>query len=107
MSHTPGPWEYEEPGWDGLPHLKGANGKVVATFFSEPANPSDTDLLSAAPELLDELHEMLDYARDAYAWYGGDDEKRGRAPRIKADLDRVEALLNRLCNSPEIPDICP
>lgn len=96
MSYTPGPWNYEEPGWDGLPYLTSTNGEVVATFFSEPENSSDIQLIAAAPELLEELCEMLDYAREAYAWYGGDDEKRGRAPRIKEDLQRVEALLKRV-----------
>ena len=57
--HTPGPWKYEEPGWDGLLHLKGANGKVVATFLSEPAKPSDTALLAAAPELLEACKSLL------------------------------------------------
>ena len=96
MSHTPGPWKYEEPGWDGLPYLTGANGELVAELFLEPQNPRDICLLEAAPELYEELREILDYAREVYAQFGGDDEKRGRAPRIREDIVRVEALLKRL-----------
>ena len=55
MSHTPGPWSYEEPGWDGLPHLMAANGEVVATLFSEPKNSRDIPLIAAAPELYEAL----------------------------------------------------
>lgn len=55
MSYTPGPWSYEEPDWDGLPHLMAANGDAVATFFSEPKNSSDIPLIAAAPELYEAL----------------------------------------------------
>ena len=60
------------------------------------ATESIARLIAAAPELHEELREMLDYAREAYAWYGGDDEKRGKAPRVKKDIERVEALLRRV-----------
>ena len=61
MSHTPGPWTYQEPGWDGLPYLTSANGEVVATFFSEPENSSDIQLLAAAPELYEALKNIMDF----------------------------------------------
>ena len=59
MSHTPGPWSYEEPGWDGLPHLMAANGEVVATLFLEPKN-CDIPLIAAAPELYGALEKLFD-----------------------------------------------
>lgn len=55
MSHTPGPWSYEEPDVVGLPHLRAANGDAVATFLSEPWNSSDIPLIAAAPELYEAL----------------------------------------------------
>ena len=58
MSHTPGPWTYQEPGWDGLPYLTSTNGEVVATFFSEPENSSDIQLIAAAPELFEALRDI-------------------------------------------------
>lgn len=59
MSHTPGPWNYEEPDVVGLPHLRAANGDAVATFLREPWNSSDIPLIAAAPELLEALEALL------------------------------------------------
>ncbi len=61
MSYTPGPWNYEEPGWDGLPYLTSTNGEVVATFFSEPENSSDIQLIAAAPELYEALVGLIGF----------------------------------------------
>lgn len=60
MNHTPGPWSFEEPGWDELPHLRAGNGDVIATLFSEPKNSSDIPLLAAAPELYEALEKLFD-----------------------------------------------
>lgn len=60
MSHTPGPWSFEEPDWDSLPYLMAGNGDVVATLFSEPKNSSDIPLLAAAPELYEALEKLFD-----------------------------------------------
>lgn len=60
MSHAPGPWRYEKLGWDGLSYLTTANGKRdVATLFSKPDNPSDIQLLTAAPELYEALERLI------------------------------------------------
>ena len=61
MSYTPGPWSYEEPDWDGLPHLMAANGDAVATFFSEPKNSRDIPLIAAAPELYEALVDLMGF----------------------------------------------
>lgn len=61
MSHTPGPWSYEEPNWDSLPYLMAGNGDVVATLFSEPENSDDIPLLAAAPELYEALENLIDF----------------------------------------------
>ena len=60
MSHTPGPWSFEEPNWDTLPFLMAGNGDAVATFFSEPENSDDIPLLAAAPELYEALEKLFD-----------------------------------------------
>lgn len=60
MSHTPGPWSFEEPNWDSLPLLVAGNGDVVATLFSEPENSSDIPLIAAAPELYAALEKLFD-----------------------------------------------
>lgn len=59
MSHTPGPWRYEEPDAVGLPHLRAANGDAIATFLRDPWNSSDVPLIAAAPELLEALEALL------------------------------------------------
>lgn len=61
MSHTPGPWSFEEPNWDSLPFLMAGNGDAVATFFSEPENSDDIPLLAAAPELYEALENLIDF----------------------------------------------
>ena len=61
MSHTPGPWSYEEPDFVGLPHLRAANGDAVATFLREPWNPSDIPLIAAAPELYEALVDLIGF----------------------------------------------
>lgn len=93
MSHTPGPWSYEEPDWDTLPFLMAANGDVIATLFSEPRNSSDIPLIAAAPELFEALRDIYAAlvieeistetrtrarlrARDALALVRGDEEER-------------------------------
>jgi len=61
MSHTPGPWSYEEPDFVGLPHLRAANGDAVATFLREPWNSSDIPLIAAAPELYEALVDLIGF----------------------------------------------
>ena len=113
MSHTPGPWEIETSS-QGLIVI-GSNEQpvVLIPFFLEGEWEKDewkkldlskrnvelvanARLIAAAPELYEELHEMLYYARCVYEQHGGDDEQRGLAPKIKKDIDRVEALLRRV-----------
>ena len=102
MNHTPGPWKFGL----GCPSagfiLYGSDGFVIARREVEETTDRNEEmvanarLIAAAPELYEELREILDYAREVYAQFGGDDEKRGRAPRIREDIVRVEALLKRL-----------
>lgn len=110
MSHTPGPWRVDEDGfvWGCCPgpaFMKTAHflvaevrgwGYLQYRADGEQVQAANARLIAAAPELYEELREILDYAREVYAQFGGDDEKRGRAPRIREDIVRVEALLKRL-----------
>lgn len=112
MNYTPGPWETREIAGNGAniparmeivaPEGEGAK-KLIANIygFSLPTGRANARLIAAAPELYEALREILDYVRldyvrEVYAQFGGDDEKRGRVPRIKEDIVRVEALLKRL-----------
>ena len=106
MSHTPGPWKMlqEEKGQNDLSrrvHGKAPVYRVESAngghwFIGYFRRKKDARLAAAAPELLEELREMLYYARCVYEQNGGDDEQRGLAPKIKMDIDRVEALLRRV-----------
>ena len=60
MSHTPGPWSYEEPDMVGLSHLGAANGDAVATFLRDPWNSSDIPLIAAVPELFEACALAMD-----------------------------------------------
>ena len=57
--HTPGPWRYEyEIGYCG--EIIAANGATVCRFGDEPI-ANDARLISAAPELLASLEEVMAY----------------------------------------------
>ena len=90
MSHTPGPWSYEEPDWDTLPFLMAANGDVIATLFSEPRNSSDIPLLAAAPELLEVIREAVDSAEREMA------KGRKASPGLATWLEKARAVLAKV-----------
>ena len=72
MKHTPGPWRLEEWGSDYGPtgdfsvYPCGAKNKYPIASVQEPFHRSKTKanamLIAAAPELLEALIEMLEYA---------------------------------------------
>ncbi len=98
-THTPGPWRLRswrflnETEWkrrieaaqqiDGRTHFT-----VICEFIGSEA---DATLMAAAPALKEELREMLGYAYQALNLAGC-----GRAPLIKKDIERVEALLKQI-----------
>lgn len=97
MSHTPGPWRMEE-------FRKGsylvtarnagtAREGIVAQHVPGIANAR---LIAAAPELLKELREMLEYTRILRSFYIDDEDLRGKGTMIEEDIERVEALLKRV-----------
>lgn len=97
MSHTPGPWRMEE-------FRKGsylvtarnagtAREGIVAQHVPGIANAC---LIAAAPELLKELREMLEYTRILRSSYLDDEDLRGKGTMIEEDIERVEALLKRV-----------
>lgn len=92
MSHTPGPWKVQ---------TFSAKTYMISTFQNgliaqHVPGEANARLIAAAPEMYEELREMLYYARCVYEQHGGDDEQRGLAPKVKKDIDRVEALLRRV-----------
>lgn len=101
MSHTPGPWRVIVNPVRGV-IVKGPNGVIIASrplckeWKRNEELYANARLIAAAPEMYEELREMLYYARCVYEQHGGDDEQRGLAPKIKKDIDRVEALLRRV-----------
>ena len=45
--------------------------------------------------ILDALVSMYSYANEIYEDCGGDDEQRGRAPRMRSEIKNAEAILRR------------
>ena len=50
-------------------------------------------LIAAAPELYEAVCDLLDYAYEALHWAGGENEIRGKAPRILRDIQEYQELL--------------
>ena len=58
MSHSPGPWRCV-----GNADIEAADTALVATTYDDnPKDQSNARLISAAPELLQRLKDLLDYA---------------------------------------------
>ena len=98
MSHTPGPWELAMSA-DGCFILFGAKGRNLLTIPLDEQNEEKTAnarLIAAAPELLKELREMLEYTRILRSFYLDDEDLRGKGTMIEEDIERVEALLKRV-----------
>lgn len=95
MSHTPGPWSLERD-YNGVPEFVFGGDTCVCDFGIEAPKPEDACLIAAAPELLKELREMLEYTRILRSFYLDDEDLRGKGTMIEEDIERVEALLKRV-----------
>lgn len=95
MSHTPGPWTLVFD-VDGPPGFIWGKTTCVCDFGKDVPKPEDARLIAAAPELLKELREMLEYARILRSSYLDDEDLRGKGTMIEEDIERVEALLKRV-----------
>ena len=76
MSHTQGPWQLHSPTegdpktGDGTYCITGSHGGVIAKIIPEdsPETPANATLISASPELLAALRQMME-------WEGGEPGK--------------------------------
>lgn len=67
--------------------------KVVAMGI---LNEADARLIAAAPELYEAVCDLLDYAYEALHFAGGENETRGRAPRILREIQEYQTLIDRV-----------
>ena len=74
MSHTKGPWKWEEQNGSTMPMLWGLGDNLVCSFGdcetyypTEGTPPEDADrlLIAAAPDLLEAAEEVLKYVDPA------------------------------------------
>ena len=113
MSHTPGPWKITESANAIVVMGPNAQHVVIIPLFKEYAwskeeweglnleeknkvSIANARLVAAAPELLEELREMLEYTRILRSFYLDDEDLRGKGTMIEEDIERVEALLKRV-----------
>jgi hypothetical protein len=104
--HTPGPWifgirnyddecklgftekpfDYKGPGFYENPGIFGADGTEIVGCdeYSIFNSPADARLITAAPDLLEALKEMLDNHEDACTGYGEGAAEKARAAITKA-----------------------
>lgn len=87
MSHTPGPWKYQN-GLDKYTHIvRGANGRFVVQLSQDTSGQSEADarLIAAATDFLEACWEFVMY------YPGG----------INPDLDRAMMMANRAIQKAE------
>jgi len=64
--HTPGPWTIQHGASPRVYLINGPQGHAVGeVVYSDTRNPSDAQLIAAAPDLLRALVDLLDDQRDA------------------------------------------
>lgn len=106
-TYTPGPWSiYETAGDRGniparmevvAPESERAKRLIANIYgFKLPEGRANARLIAAAPKLLKELREMLEYTRILRSFYLDDEDLRGKGTMIEEDIERVEALLKRV-----------
>lgn len=61
--------------------------QLTAETFGDDAKPDDERILKA-------LAEIFPYASEVYEDCGGDEETRGRAPRMREVIKNAKAILN-------------
>ena len=61
--HTPGPWKQVESVLDGFTYLESKSGTLIAKMLykwgNQPEHDGNTQLIAAAPDLLDACQEII------------------------------------------------
>lgn len=70
----------------------------VAEVFGTNYKELDANvrLIAAAPELYEAVCNLLDYAYEALHLAGGENETRGKAPRILREIQEYQQLIDRV-----------
>ena len=68
-------------------------GYSVSRWGEHEANAR---LIACAPELYEAVCDLLDYAYEALHWAGGENETRGKAPRILSEIREYQSLIDRV-----------
>lgn len=94
---TQGKWKVNAHAPKGFTHadidnIISADGIYIASVQKE----ADARLIAAAPELYEAVCDLLDYAYEALHLAGGENEIRGKAPRILRDIQEYQELLARI-----------
>ena len=107
---TPGKWEADTEGEyvftrvpEGLMMVAQMRGWSYLTgelnLSSEEAievQKANARLMASAPELYEAVCDLLDYAYEALHWAGGENEIRGKAPRILREIREYQSLIDRV-----------
>ncbi len=104
---TKGKWLIHEGHFDGITlnpkqyYIYPDNGEPYKDDFIVCAEKGDAMLVANAPELYEAVCELLDYAYEALELAGGENEIRGKAPRILREIREYQQLIDRI-NGKEI-----
>lgn len=105
---TQGPWEVDnedlyilakdERGTFPVAEMRGL-GHMSIKYGQDKAVQilnANARLVAAAPELYEAVFGLFNYAYEVLHYAGGEEETRGRAPRILKEIREYEALLRRI-----------
>lgn len=65
-------------------------------FVAYTIKEENARLITAAPELYEAVCDLLDYAYEALHLAGGENETRGKAPRILREIQEYQQLIDRI-----------
>ena len=74
----------------------GAIKSIANVSGADTEAQANARLIAAAPELYEAVYDLLDYAYEALHLAGGENEIRGKAPRILRDIQEYQELLARI-----------
>ena len=99
---TKGKWIYDEPfgvivSDETCAVIASVQGAGTGSCFClTQEGQANARLIAAAPELYEAVYDLLDYAYEALHLAGGENEIRGKAPRILRDIQEYQELLARI-----------
>lgn len=80
----------------GVKVSEGAIKRIACISGTDAESRANAWLIASAPELYEAVCDLLDYAYEALHRAGGENEIRGKAPRILREICEYQSLIDRV-----------